>query len=162
MARRAGDAWHRDNGDARPVILLAWNRDWAEVWPRRTYEATRRRIERTGKPVADRWNVGRHTAIAADSICFLVAQGTREPRGVIAMGELTSEPFAGEHWSRPGHRTNYVDLVWRELLPFDEPIPMDELRIAAPDGPWMTGIRQSGRHLSERAAAQLLDFWHAD
>ncbi len=142
----------------RPVILLGWNRDNPETYPLELYEIHRRIIaqEQTREGT---WSVGRHINIEVGSLCFLVVQGKKYPRGIVAVGEVTSEPWEGEHYDDPEATTNYVDILWTGMLPMDDLIPVSELKWAIPEGPWGKGFRSSGTRLADAPAKQLLELW---
>jgi len=142
----------------RPVILLGWNRDNSRIYPSDLYENDQL-IMTQGKTRKGSWSVGRSINIKVGSLCFLFVQGQKNPRGIVAIGEVTSEPWEGEHLDDSKAITNYVDILWTGMLPLDDLISVSELNWAAPDGPWVTGFRVSGTSLAVEPAKQLLKFW---
>lgn len=142
----------------RPVILLGWNRDPPETYPRDEYESDRRVIVQGGT-LQSRWSVGNHVNIEIGSLCFLVVQGQKFPRGVVALGEVRSTPWTDERFDNPDVSTNYIDIEWLDLLPLDDLIPVSELKWAIPKGPFSKGFRASGTRLAVEPAKQLLRLW---
>lgn len=63
------------------------------------------------------WSCGRTKRIRAGDRLFLLRQG-EEPRGLIASGWATSEPYRSRHWADPsgtGQQALYVDAEWDVL-----------------------------------------------
>jgi hypothetical protein len=124
-------------------VLLCWNRDHEETWPADEYEKARMTCI-AEESVEGEWTVGRRKNIPVGTPCFLVTQGTKHPRGIIGNGVIIGEPLSDGHYSDATKTTNWVNVLWVKLLPFDEVVPVDVVAEWAPDLPWATGIPGSG------------------
>ncbi len=119
--------------DSRRGVLLTWNPDkgdWAEG-----YEDA---VEKTalGGEVASRWSTGsRRSGLAPGDRAFLLRQGA-EPRGVVAVGRITSEVYEDAHWDGSGGIANYVDVTFEVVLQPDEVLPVADLQSAVPTQNW--------------------------
>lgn len=154
-AARMGEYWTDEDFD-RPVVLLGWNRDdHDDVWPGWVDDLQQ---VLDGYVVEGSWSVGRHRNIERGTLCVLVTQGTRHPRGVVGLGEVMSEPYEAEHYTGTG-TTNYVDVQWHELLPLEDGIPVETLDREVRGGPWLKGFRQNGTRLAPDVSRRLLEFW---
>lgn len=127
---------------------LAYNPypDWAK-WARL--------IRRGGRP-ATTWNTGnRRRGMAPGDRALIVKVGV-EPRGLVAVGTLTSGIRVGPHWNPEARspETGFVDLDIDVLIDLDRPIELDELALLAP-GVRFTP-RQSGTQVPEEAAASVI------
>ena len=109
-----------------------------------------------------RWSCGRNKSIKAGDRLFLLRQG-REPRGILASGFATSEPYLDEHWdnNRSGDAL-YVKARFDSLLDpeRDGVLPLSRLQ----DGPlgavnWKT--QSSGISVAATAAAELERRWNS-
>jgi hypothetical protein len=84
-------------GDRRgsDMIILGWTRDREVVsWP--DYDDDLRKFEKRGRLDPVTWCVGRQRNLAAGQECFLLVQGQKHPRGLVAAGTTLSEPFPDE------------------------------------------------------------------
>jgi 5-methylcytosine-specific restriction protein A len=117
---------------AYDAYLLTWN---PRNWP---WDNLEEMVELTaqGRPVGDRWSCGNTTRIRTGDRLFLLRQG-EEPRGIMAAGWATSEPYRGPHWDEGrqerGEEALYVDLRFERILnpDLDEILILDKLQ----DGP---------------------------
>jgi 5-methylcytosine-specific restriction protein A len=141
------------------MILLCWNRDQGDTWPLDEYEEFRRNCDR-GESVPGTWSVGNRINIPVATECFLLIQGTKHPRGLVAQGITTSEPWEDEHYADPERTTNYVDIEWKSLLPIDDLIPVALLDRELPQIPWSSGgIRSSGFRIKPEFQKKLREIW---
>jgi hypothetical protein len=75
------------------AFLLTWN---PQKWQWKDLPQTVARL-RDGIPVERRWSCGNRKHIPLGSRVFLLRQGV-EPKGIIASGWVTREPFEAPHW----------------------------------------------------------------
>lgn len=94
------------------TFLLTWNpHKWH--WPEDDLGASIAAVQRTGRS-AGRWSCGNTKRILSGDRVFLLRQGA-EPRGLVASGWATSEPYADRHWEDGGplgRSTQYIDVDW--------------------------------------------------
>lgn len=103
------------------------------------------------------WSVGnRVQGIEPGDRGYLLRQGAHG-RGVVAIGEITSEPFTDESWRDDGGTAQYVDVTWLEAVPLDERVDILSLKLAIPEFQW-DNVYSSGRDISEHGAA-LEELW---
>lgn len=148
------------NRDTDPItldegVVLCWNRDYPDAWPFDDYVETRSWILDDG-PQETFWSVGNRRNIQPGTHAFLLGQGLEFPRGLIGHGLVTAPPETRSHWKKKGATTNYVKVLWDILLPFDEPVPIQDLIETAPQLPWRTGIPGSGFPVKPEAVSALL------
>lgn len=119
-------------------------------------------VERTaaGEPTNPvRWDVGNSSAdVRNGTRVFLLRQGGG-PRGIVAAGHVVNGTNReGQHWSDPGRRARYIDVVFDRVLDADEPLPVADLERFIPVHAWSGAVhRQSGRALTSELAAALLE-----
>ena len=140
------------------MIILCWNRDQGETWSEEDFDTAFAECAEDGASDSD-WSVGRHINIDEGQDCFLLIQGTGHPRGLVAYGIVTSNPWEGEHYLDPSKTLNYVDVQWRAMRPIDEPVPMEVLKEEVPDVPWSGGIRESGYTVNPLHEEDLRRVW---
>ncbi|WP_460664565.1 protein NO VEIN domain-containing protein [Kribbella swartbergensis] len=110
-----------------------------------------------GQTYDGRWSVGnRVRGIEPGDRAYLLRQGTHG-RGVLAIGEIMSEPYADDSWRADGGTAQYVDVTWLEAVPLEERIDIRDLRTAVPDFNW-DSVYSSGRDITEYGAA-LEELW---
>lgn len=136
-------------------IILCWNRDYPEAWPLEDHAAAKAECDRGGYALRY-WSVGRRKNIEPGTKAFLLSQGQQFPRGLLGYGIVDEPPFPDEHWQDSSKTTNYVSVIWVDLLPLDDPIPVPRLVECAPGIPWATGIQGSGYPVSATDADALL------
>lgn len=124
-------------------IILCWNRDNPNAWPDDAYDKARTTCIEEGS-VEDTWSVGRRVNIPYGTQCFLLTQGQQHPRGLVGYGVVTGEPIPAAHYDDPAQTTNYVRVLWLNLRPTDDVLPIEDLEEVAPTVPWRKGIRGSG------------------
>jgi len=140
------------------MILLAWNRDVPDTWDDydKFYGAFLR-----GKQGRISWSVGRHVNIPKGTACYMITQGNRHPRGLIACGRTVGPVKEGTHYADETKTTNYIRWVVEGMLPFDEVIPVSVVAERVPGIPWLTGIPQSGFFVPQHQEQALRDTWTA-
>ena len=113
-----------------------------------------------GETVTTSWGVGRHVNnIDPGDVAFLYRQG-QWGRGIVARGLLLSHPWAAPNQARGGRVTNHVDVEWREAVPTDLAIDVDELESLAPEFGWRQ-VYSSGRQLPVATGERLSREWQA-
>ena len=111
--------------------------DWRE-WLPRTQSSER---------YSTSWNTGsRRRGIETGDLAVLVKVGVH-PKGVIAVGTLTSSVYEAPHWNPEARSvmTGWADVSWHTLLPLDAPIPLELLRGVGPHVRWTP--RMSGTEI---------------
>ncbi len=141
---------------AEPLLatyLLTWN---PNNWQWKNLEQQVRQTAE-GRPIESRWSCGNTKRIIPGDRMFLLRQG-KEPRGIMAAGWATSEPYEGPHWNEEkkkiGDTANFVMARFDRILnpEVDEILELSNLQI----GPlksvnWNTPA--SGIEIKEGAAA---------
>jgi 5-methylcytosine-specific restriction protein A len=137
------------------TFLLAWNpTNWR--WPDGDYATTVARTE-TGDRVEDRWSVGiRRQGISPGDDAYLIRQ--HRDRGVLGSGQFTSDIYPDEHWDGSGRETTYADLVWDVLLPVEDRIPVEVLKVEVPDVRW-DRLQGSGVIVPAQSERRLHRLW---
>jgi 5-methylcytosine-specific restriction enzyme A len=139
-----------------PSYLLTWN---PKKWKWQTFEADYRSIRKVGY-LDSGWSCGVTRRIKKDDRLFLLRQGT-EPRGIVAAGVATSDPFEDVHFADKKKRAFYIDARFDVLLrPETEILPRSALgRGRLRDVHW--DPQASGMSIPPDAAAELEDVWAA-
>jgi hypothetical protein len=140
-------------------ILLTWNPgpDNDEQWSPEQWDSDMVLGTAAGQSYDGRWSVGnRVQGIEPGDRAYLLRQGTHG-RGVVAIGEITSEPFTAESWREDGGTAQYVDVTWLEAVPLDERIDIQDLKSAIPEFGWDT-VYSSGREITGQGAV-LEELW---
>ncbi len=111
------------------TYLFTWNPrrwQWEDL-------ATCANKSAAGQIVSEAWSChANHKNIKKGDRAFLVRLG-EEPKGIVASGWTTSDPYSGIHWNKEkaarGEKTFYAECEWERLLnPFvDEPLSMSRL-----------------------------------
>ena len=107
------------------------------------------------------WSVWNWQEIHKGDRFYMVKVGLYGQTGIVASGEITSEPYKGEDWSGKGRETYYVDFLPDVLLNPDA-LPIltcRELEQAIPDFEWARG--HSGLVLTDLQAQKLEEVWAA-
>lgn len=142
------------------MILLTWNRDHGDTsWPDYPQAVRACRSANPDLVWSGSWSVGRYKNITEGQDVYMLAQGRRHPRGLLAHGFTLSTPYPDEHWNKPGHTTNYVDIMLTEALPMNEILPLDVLTKAVPGILWRNGVRGSGFPVPAHSQAALARVW---
>lgn len=139
-------------------IVLCWNRDNPDAWNIDDYEAARQECLDGGYAVRT-WSVGRRINIPLGTQCFMLTQGQEHPRGLIGVGVISGEPRTGPHYEDATRDTNYVEVQWTDLRPFDDVIPVAHIADGVPSVPWTRGIRGSGYPLKREEVDNLHFLW---
>jgi len=138
--------------------LFAWNpANW-------DWEALPDHIAQTkaGSPVTLGWSCSNQDVAPGDRV-WLIRQG-QEPRGIMASGNVVSEPYEAEHYdaeaTEAGETTMKVDVEFNEIRDvFKDPlISMEDLgRITIDNQNWAP--QSSGVEIKPRSAALLDKLW---
>lgn len=105
------------------------------------------------------WSVNDYKNIHPGDRYYLVKVGWYGQTGIVARGEITSEPFTGEDWSGQGRRTYYVKMM-PELMINPDVLPIlsvRDLSASIPDFEWGKGA--SGLVLTDAQAEKLEALW---
>lgn len=135
-------------------ILLTWNPgpDNDEQWSPEQWDSEMVLGTATGQGYEGRWSVGnRVQGIEQGDRAYLLRQGAHG-RGIVAIGEITSEPFTDESWREDGGTAQYVYVTWLEAVPLDERIDIRDLKAAIPEFSW-DSVYSSGREVTAHGAA---------
>jgi hypothetical protein len=79
-------------------------------------------------------------------------------RGIVAIGEITSEPYSDDSWRDDGGTAQYVDVAWHEAVPLGERIEIHELETEVPGFRW-DSVYSSGRDITEYGADLEEPWW---
>ena len=105
---------------------------------------------------SDRWSTGGTKRIGSGDRVFLLRQA-KEPRGIVAIGTVTSSPKIAPHWDSDqraaGKTAVYVYLVWHHFIA--EPSITEDSLPAEIDGQVDWKVRRSGTSLPESVGARL-------
>jgi 5-methylcytosine-specific restriction protein A len=154
--------WSSDNLTQRiKTYLLTWN---PNRWP---WEDLAERSAETlaGKGIIASWSCGNTKSIQPGDRFFLM-QVSKEPKGIIGSGWVTTAPHLRLHWdgdkAAAGKECLGVDGEWERLLnpPVDTPLGMQELkkgRLA--DFNWTP--QSSGIRIPDEIATELEEKWAA-
>jgi hypothetical protein len=104
-----------------------------------------------------RWSVGnRVRGIEPGDRAYMLRQGIHG-RGIVAIGEITSEPYSDDSWRDDGGTAQYVDVAWHEAVPLGERIEIHELETEVSGFRWDL-VNSSGRDITEYGA-DLEELW---
>jgi 5-methylcytosine-specific restriction protein B len=153
MVARAVVPVRSPRGEDVATLLLTWNPDrWRMDFDRFVART------QAGEPVEGGWSVGnRRHGIGPGDRAFLNRQGS-SGRGLVALGEVVSEPYDDEHWSGEGGSSRYVQVRWSEFRRLEDALLLDELESVAPEFAWRK-VYASGRTLPESVANRLVQLW---
>ena len=105
------------------------------------------------------WSVWDWQQIHEGDRFYMVKVGRYGQTGIVASGEITSDPYKDEDWSGKGRETYYVDFL-PDVLINPDALPIltcRELAAAIPDFEWDRG--HSGLVLTDEQAARLDILW---
>ncbi|PRZ08601.1 uncharacterized protein DUF3883 [Isoptericola sp. CG 20/1183] len=105
------------------------------------------------------WSVGNRRSIPLGQRAYLLRQGP-EPRGIIASGWTTTEVFEEEHYDDPSRQAHYVEVVWDQLTPLDDPLPTADLLAKVPEVSW-NNLMRSGVDAPDSAVITIDELWNA-
>ncbi len=141
------------------VLLLTWN---PEAWPwiERDVEAAR---VASGESMTLRWSSGNTRNIPVGTRAFILKQG-KEPRGLVASGWTTREPFEQPHWDPPraaaGETAFYVEIA-PDVVASVATAPIDPRTAAGPLATVNWAIPASGTSLVGPVAEAVEALWQA-
>lgn len=130
-------------------ILLTWNPGPGndEQWSPQEWADEMVLGTAAGQTFDGRWSVGnRVQGIEPGDRAYLLRQGAHG-RGVVAIGEITSEPFTDKSWREDRDTAQYVYVTWLEAVPLDERLDIEELESSIPGFGWDT-VYSSGREIT--------------
>jgi 5-methylcytosine-specific restriction enzyme A len=142
------------------TYLLTWNRDkWAWSDLQESINGLRRDGHRD-----ERWSCGGTKKIGVGDRVFLIKLG-QEPRGIVAAGYVTREPFEAEHWDKAkrdrGKRALYIEARFDTILdPELAVFPFERLMEPAYSGMHWTP-QASGTTIPDTVATALETDWKA-
>jgi 5-methylcytosine-specific restriction protein A len=140
------------------TILLAWNPK-KFTWGDLEDELAQVRKHASGD---SSWSVGNRRSLPIGTRFFMIRLGV-EPRGIVASGRTTSEPYDDDHWdpekAARGATARYVTIVFDYLS--EKPlITMKELQRNPFDtSHWST--QMSGIEIPEQVASKLEVLWRS-
>ncbi len=118
------------------TFIVTWNPDkW--FWDPAERSALVRRSASAGQG-KDRWSTGnRKSGITPEQDrVFLLKQGP-EPRGLVASGWFTSDPYEGPHWDHtPNKLANYADISWDVVVEDDDLLPLGVIKATVSTLDW--------------------------
>lgn len=143
------------------AYLLTWN---PKNWQWNDLPHTALQLA-NGLPVEQRWSCGNSRSIALGSRVFLLRQGV-EPKGIVAAGWVTKEPFPAPHWdtvrAARGEQAFFIMFAADALLNPEHSPPLDvrivtsgllaEVQVDAP---------ASGNSIPDAVAVALSEAWAA-
>jgi 5-methylcytosine-specific restriction protein A len=141
------------------TYLLKWN---PKRWQWNTLAQDVEAVRRKGF-VDDGWSCGNTKRIERGDSVFLLRTGTA-PRGIVASGVVTEEPYEEAHWdkSRPRDKALYVGVRFYALLnpEHDGILAIEDLRTEhLANFPWH--LQAGGITVPPAAAAELESAWSA-
>lgn len=139
--------------------LLNWNPEKSEF---REIASLMRLLE-DGKLARSTWSIGSRKSAEINAPVVLLRQGV-EPRGVVGIGRIVSESFAGPHWDpdkmSAGIDATRVVVSFVDLLDATDESTPPLKRDAVPanlERFWQT--QQSGSEITESELDEFLDLW---
>jgi hypothetical protein len=142
-------------------ILMTWNPgpDDDQQWSPAKWERTMVKETAAGRTVETGWSVAhRRNDIEPGDLAYLYRQG-EHGRGLVAIGEIQTEPVEDERWDDPKRTANYVRIEWIECVSLDDRITIEELEAAIPTFPWEQ-VYSSGREVKGADGAKLYELWN--
>ncbi len=142
------------------AFLLTWNpKKWHWDNLAQTID-----LLRDGVPVERRWSCGNRQSIPLGSRVFLLRQGI-EPKGVVASGWVTREPFEAPHWdaaaAAAGKTARYILFTADSVLNSEVDQPLDIRHFtSAPLSELQTDAPASGNSITAQVAAALSGAWN--
>lgn len=135
------------------------------LWPEGAYDheflpAQAEAFRRGGALEMSRWSSGSRTGgLAVGDRLYLLVQGPKGPRGVIASGWVTDPDIVEDDaWEGSEGRKNYIeDIEWDAFLSREEVLSLDELKVVAPLTNWHP--QGSGIKVREDEVEALAEAW---
>jgi hypothetical protein len=139
------------------IVLCTWNPNKWTV-SERAWDRQIRQIRDCGFSYGQ-WSIGSSTKIVKPGdIAFLLRQGSE--RGIVAQGEIASEPFAEPSWNDDAEESdtaNYVEVIWTAQIPIEKRLRIEVLRQEIPEVNWSPF--SSGTTVKPPHDARLLTLW---
>jgi 5-methylcytosine-specific restriction protein A len=142
------------------TYLLTWNPDnWS--WDALADQAS---DTGRGQVVRERWSCGNTRRIVPRDRLFLLKQGRRPNKGIMATGTATSEVYEDRHWdearAKRGETALYVEAAWDTILDTETELP---LPVSAFEGGHLPAVhwatQKSGILIPPATAAHLEALW---
>ncbi len=141
--------------------LFSWN---PANWKWESFD-TDREITHAGKTVTHAWRCSNQDAAIGDK-AYLVKAGT-PPRGIIAVGNVVSEPYEDSHWDEEraakGETCSYVEIAFSQIQDpaRNDPYVTEEdlSRITVDNQTWSP--QSSGIEIKQRSAGILEKLWNS-
>lgn len=147
------DTVNSDAPDFAEAFLLTWN---PTNWDGDVEEEFLNEVV-AGNLVDGDWSTGRtSSAISIGDKVYLLRHGS-EPRGLIALGTVTSAVWQGDHWDGSGRSANYADVRWTQAVPLDSALPLTDLKLHAPQQHWEP--KASGIRIRDKYAHAVRTLW---
>jgi 5-methylcytosine-specific restriction protein A len=137
------------------TYLLTWNPD---QWPWDELDDEVRQLRRSGF-FDGQWNFGtNYRRVALGERVFVMRQAV-EPKGIIAAGEVTSEPREDVHFADKKKTAWYVDVRFDSLLPLGAILRLEAFgeRTAA----FLKSARASGTAIEAPHLERLESAWRS-
>lgn len=142
------------------IIILTWNPD--EYPEDEIFDDESLDELDSYRPVPGSWSTGsRKQGVGPGDIFIHLRQ--KHDRGIVGLGEVTSEPFQDAHWDGSGRLANYIDVRWWMWEP--DPgaqIATEDLIRVIPEVKW-NALLGSGVMVPEEVEAALekliIDTW---
>ena len=134
--------------DKIEALLLSWNPenpDW-------NYKEAYLKVKNGEKYETD-WRTSRKNGVEEKTEVFLIKIGDEEPKGIIAHGHVTEEPYLeGERY--------YVNVEFDEILDYENEkiIKQSDLMNKLPEQDWK--LRASGIEIDEAILPELRKMWN--
>ncbi|MDR0437848.1 MAG: EVE domain-containing protein [Bacteroidales bacterium] len=101
------------------TFWFVWNPD---EWEWKDLEQNIEELRNTGK-VTLRWSCKAHKKIKIGDRIFLVKTGDNPNKGIMASGQIVSEPFLAQHWNDENKNAYYVFIEFDTIInPYKEPV----------------------------------------
>ena len=133
--------------DKIEVLLLSWNPenlDW-------NYKEAYLKVKNGEKYEID-WRTSRKNGVEEKTEVFLIKLGDEEPKGIIAHGHVTEEPYLeGERY--------YVNVEFDKILDYEneEILKQEDLMLKFPEQKWSP--QASGIEIKEAILPELKEMW---
>ena len=129
------------------ALLLSWNPenpDW-------NYKEAYLKVKNGEKSETD-WRTKRTDGVEENTEVFLIKIGNEEPKGIIAHGYITEEPYLE-------NGIHYVDVEFDKILDYENEkiIKQSDLMNKLPEQDWK--LRASGIEIKEKVLLELRKMW---
>ena len=136
------------------LFLLTWNPVELEM----DWEEQSRQIA-DGALAVERWSTGNRKSgmYPGDRLLFLRQVSER---GIIAGGVAVTEIYPDKPWKKGKRRVaHYVDIDWREAVPVEDRLPIEDLERIAPGMNWVP--QSSGVQIYEPFPSVVWEAWRS-